>query len=300
MLPICTQKRKKTLAITLSRLLAGVNIENSRFDNTYIQRDGLLDPSLPNYNLLNGQNYVITGGGNEWTIAGIFYRLNYAYKNKYLLEVNGRYDGSSKFPSYSQFGFFPSVSAGWLISRESFMASSNNWLNNLKLRVSFGSLGNGQIAPYRFIPSMEVAQAKNVILNGAFPTYTSAPNVLPSGLTWETSTTLDGGIDIGLLSNKLNLSFDYYKRSTTGMFTASQPLPATFGAAVPFGNFSDLKTLGFELSTEWRDNINKSFGYSVGLVLSDSKAYITKYNNPNGIYTVRRQYKFLLQGRTPW
>lgn len=265
------------------KLLGGLNVEDSRYDSNYVQRDGILDPSLPNFNLLNGQNYTVAGGGNEWAIVGLFFRANYAYKNKYLVEVNGRYDGSSKFPSYSRFGFFPSISAGWLISREPFMQSTSGWLDNLKLRASVGSLGNGQIPPYRFVPIMNVQQSKSLSLNGAFPTYVRTPDVLPSGLTWETSTTYDAGIDITMLKSRLNVSFDYYRRNTTDMFTASQPLPAVFGADVPYGNFSNLKTLGWELSASWHDNINENLGYSIGVVLSDYKAYITKYNNPNGV-----------------
>ena len=265
------------------KLLAGLNVENSRYDSTFVQRDGILDPSLPNFNLLNGQNYTVSGDGNEWAIAGLFFRANYAYKNKYLVEVNGRYDGSSKFPSDSRFGFFPSISAGWLISREPFMSSTNNWLDNLKLRASFGSLGNGQIAPYRFVSLMNVMQSNSIALNGAYPSYVRTPGVLPDGLTWETSTTVDGGVDIGMLKNRLNVSFDYYERYTTDMFTPSQPLPAVFGATVPYGNYSDLKTSGWEISANWHDNINANLGYSVGVVLSDYKAYITKYNNPNGV-----------------
>lgn len=264
------------------RLLGGVNIENSRYDSNYIQRDGLLDPSLPNFNLLNGQNYLIAGGGNEWSLAGFFYRVNYAYRNKYLVEVNGRYDGSSKFPSYSRFGFFPSLSAGWVVSKEPFMNFSSRWLNNLKLRASAGSLGNGQIAPYRFVSIMNVSQASGIAINGAYPTYVRTPGVLPDNLTWETSSTLDGGVDFTILK-RLDVSFDYYQRYTTGMFTQSQPLPAVFGATVPYGNYSDLKTLGWEFSANWKDQINKNLGYSIGVILSDYKAYITKYNNPNGI-----------------
>jgi len=273
----------KTFGTHNVKLLAGINIEDSRYDSSFVQRDGLLDPSLPDFNLLNGQNYVLTGGGNEWTIAGFFFRGNYAYKNKYLLEVNGRYDGTSKFPTYSRFGFFPSVSAGWLISREPFMRFTHTWLDNFKIRTSVGSLGNGQIAPYRFISLMSVLQSTGVIMNGAYPTYTNNPNVLPAGLTWETSTTYDAGTDITVLKNRLAISYDYYQRYTTNMFTASQPLPGVFGATVPYGNFSDLKTTGWELSANWHDNFTSKVGYSIGLILSDSKAYITKYNNPNGI-----------------
>jgi TonB-linked SusC/RagA family outer membrane protein len=265
------------------RLLAGTNIEDNLINTNSFQRDGLIDPTLADFNLLNGTNYTTTGGGNEWSIAGFFGRLNYNYDEKYLLEVNGRYDGSSKFPSYSQFGFFPSVSAGWVVSKENFMQFASGWLDEFKLRGSYGSLGNGNINPYQFIPQMTVKQATGVAISGAYPTYTQNPNVLPTNLTWETSTTIDGGLDISMFKNRLTASFDYYSRATTGMFTPSQPLPATFGAAVPNGNFSDLRTNGWELSLNWRDRISSSVSYSIGVSLSDYVANITKYNNPNGI-----------------
>lgn len=264
-------------------LLAGANIEDNKVTTNSYQRDGLIDPTLANFNLLNGTNYTITGGGNEWTIAGFFSRFNYNYDEKYLLEVNGRYDGSSKFPSYSQFGFFPSISAGWVVSKENFMQFASSWLDNLKLRASYGSLGNGNITPYQFIPQMAVSQSTAVIINGSYPNITRNPNVLPANLTWETSTTVDGGLDFSMLKDRLTTSFDYYVRATKGMFTPSQPLPATFGASVPKGNFSDLRTNGWELSVNWRDRISSAVSYSVGVSLADYTATITQYNNPNGI-----------------
>ena len=274
----------KTFGAHALTLLAGTNIEDQRFESTSVKRDGILDPSLPNFNLLNGQNYNVTGGGNEWAIAGFFFRGNYSFKNKYLLEFNGRYDGSSKFPYYSRFGLFPSVSAGWIISSEPFMDFTDNFLDNLKIRASFGSLGNGQLSnAYQYIPSMSVSQSTAIAIGGAFPTYTSQPAVLPTGLTWETASTYDGGLDFSLLHNRLTGSFDYYQRYTRNMFTVSMPLPGVFGAAVPYGNFADLKTNGWDLAINWKDKISNNLSYGLGVVLSDSKAYITKYNNPNNI-----------------
>jgi TonB-linked SusC/RagA family outer membrane protein len=265
------------------RLLAGLNIEDQRFDSTYIQRDGIIDPNQPNISLLNGTNYVLTGAGNEWSIFGLFFRANYAYKDKYLVEINGRYDGSSKFPSYSRFGFFPSISAGWVISKEDFMDGTAGWLDNLKVRASVGSLGNGQINPYLFNPIMTVRQSTGISINGAFPTYTSSPNVIPTGLTWEKSTTVDEGIDASFLKNHLHFSFDYYIRYSTGNFTSGQPLPAVFGAAVPNGNNANLKTTGWEFSPSWSSNITKDLSFTVGVVVSDNTAVITKFYNPTGI-----------------
>lgn len=265
------------------KLLAGLNVEDYRFDSTYIQRDGIINPSQPNINLLDGTNYILTGGGNEWTIMGLFFRANYAYKDKYLVEINGRYDGSSKFPSYSRFGFFPSISAGWVISKESFMDNTKGWLDNLKLRASVGSLGNGQINPYLFNPVMTVQQSTGISVNGAYPTYTSAPNVLPTGLTWEKSTTVDGGLDLTVLKNHLNLYFDLYNRYSSGLFTQGQPLPATFGASVPNGNNADLRTTGWEFAPTWQSQISKDFSFKIGLALSDNTSVITKFYNPTGI-----------------
>jgi hypothetical protein len=130
---------------------------------------------------------------------------------------------------------------------------------------------------------MAVSQSTAVIINGSYPNITRNPNVLPTNLTWETSTTVDGGLDFSLLKDRLTTSFDYYVRATKGMFTPSQPLPATFGAAVPKGNFSDLRTNGWELSVNWRDRISSAVSYSVGVSLADYTATITQYNNPNGI-----------------
>jgi TonB-linked SusC/RagA family outer membrane protein len=265
------------------KLLAGLNVEDNRFDSLYVQRDGIIDPSQPNIGLLDGTNYTIAAGGNEWTIIGLFFRANYSYEDKYLVEVNGRYDGSSKFPSYSRFGFFPSISAGWVVSKEPFMDGTKGWLDNLKFRASVGSLGNGQINPYLFNPVMTVRKATGISINGVIPTYTTNPNVLPTGLTWEKSTTVDEGMDAGFLRNRLGVSFDYYDRYSTGLFTPGQPLPAVFGAAVPDGNNAGLRTSGWEFSSTWRSKINKDLSFSVGISLSDNTSVITRFYNPNGV-----------------
>lgn len=163
------------------------------------------------------------------------------------------------------------------------MDGVSGWLNNLKLRASVGALGNGQILPYLFIPTMQVRQSSTAIVNGAYPTYYTNPNVLPTGLTWERSTTIDEGIDFSILKSRLSVSFDYYDRYSTGMFTPGQPLPAVFGASVPNGNNSNLRTSGWELTANWSDKVGKDWSYNVGVVLSDNTSVITKFYNPNGI-----------------
>lgn len=265
------------------KALVGTNIEDYHYDNMYIQRDNLLVGDLSDFNLAVGEGFAIRGGGYEWATVGVFYRLNYDFKNKYLIEFNGRYDGSSKFPESQAFGFFPSVSAGWNIAKENFMQSTKSWLNNFKLRASYGSLGNGQIATYMYQETIRPTTSARVINGAAQPAYIQSPSVVPDGLTWETSTTLDFGADIDLLKNKFSASFDWYRRSTTAMITTGQPLPAVFGAAVPKGNYADLHTEGFELSLNYRGRINtpKPITFSFRATLADNVSVIDKYYNPS-------------------
>lgn len=266
------------------KFLAGGNLEYDQVKNRFTQRDGLLVENLSDFNLATGLNYRLTGGGAEWATAGIFYRANYSYKNKYLLELNGRYDGSSKFPETQAFGFFPSASAGWIISEEKFTEGARNWLDNFKIRASYGSLGNGNIAPYTFIETI-TPSTSNVIMNGVFPNYIQKPAVLPNGLTWEKSTTLNIGTDLEFLRSRLAVTFDWYQRKTSDMITAGQPLPAVFGSAVPKGNYADLLTKGWEISASWSDKIGalKPLTYGIRLTLADNVSKITKFYNPNNL-----------------
>ncbi|MCW3109710.1 MAG: TonB-dependent receptor, partial [Segetibacter sp.] len=263
------------------KFLAGGNLEYNQNKTMFAQRDGLLVDNLPDFNLATGLNYRINGGGSEWATAGIFYRANYSFKNKYLFELNGRYDGSSKFPANQSFGFFPSASAGWKISEEKFMEGTSKWLDNLKLRASYGSLGNGNIAPYNFIETIS-SSTSSVIMNGVFPNYIQKPGVLPNGLTWEKSTTLDFGADVEVLKRRLTVTADWYQRKTTNMFTTGQPLPSVFGASVPKGNYADLLTKGWELSVNWSDQIrtHKPITYSLRVTLADNVSNITRFYNP--------------------
>ena len=264
--------------------LVGYNYENSLLTSRFMQRDGLINPALPDFSLMNGQNFLLRGGGNEWTVLGGFFRLNYNFAEKYLLEVNGRYDGSSKFPQSQQFGFFPSASAGWRISDERFWDFAKDLVSDLKLRASYGSLGNGNIDPYQFVETMSVNQL-SMVINGVRPDYTQKPGVIPAGLTWEKATTTNVGLDIGLLENRLTATADVYTRYTTDMFTVGLPLPSVFGASIPKGNYADLKTKGWEISLSWRDQVSaeKPLNYDFRLIMSDNVSYITKFNNPLGL-----------------
>ena len=163
---------------------------------------------------------------SEYTIRGAFFRLNYNYDNKYLVEVNGRYDGSSKFPKESRFGFFPSVSLGWQLGRESFMEATQNWLDELKVRASWGVIGNQNIKPYLYTPSMKL-ETKNIWLdNDVAVNIIGVPSLVRTNFTWEDVATTDIGLDWAFLSSRLRGSFDWYQRNTTGMLAPGEQLPA--------------------------------------------------------------------------
>jgi len=264
------------------KALIGYNYEQSTFKGLSAQRNGLIFENANNINLALGTSILTTGGWEEWAILGGFGRLNYSYKDRYLVEVNGRYDGSSKFPEDQRYGFFPSVSAGWRVSKESFWKVSPKIISDLKIRASYGSLGNGNIGSYVYQEQFNIAQM-GLILNGVRPSYTSSPAVLPNGLTWETSTTQNFGLDFTMLSRRLRFVGDIYTRKTTDMFTLAVTPPAVFGATAPRGNYADLETKGWEMTLSWNDKFmvgSKPFNYDVRLTLADNKAEITKYNNP--------------------
>lgn len=265
------------------KAMVGYNYEQSTYNRIAVQRNGLIFENATDLNLALGQAITTGGGYEQWAILGGFSRLNYAFKDRYLLEVNARYDGSSKFPADQQYGFFPSVSAGWKINKESFWNVSPSTISELKLRASYGSLGNGNIASYSFQEIFNISQT-GVILNGARPQTTRNPGVLPDGLTWETSTTTNIGLDLAMLSGRLTFMGDVYVRKTTDMFTFGLTPPAVFGAATPKGNYADLTTRGWEASLTWNDklgNSKNSVRYSVRLMLSDNKSTIDRYNNPD-------------------
>ncbi|MCU7692955.1 SusC/RagA family TonB-linked outer membrane protein [Haoranjiania flava] len=263
--------------------LAGYNYEQSIYKNLTVRRNGIVYEDADDINLALGQSIVTNGGYNKWRIAGSFFRVNYDFKRKYLLEINGRYDGSSKFPTNQQWAFFPSASIGWRISDEGFWNLSSRSFSNVKIRASYGSLGNGNISPYSFTENFSISQSGRII-NGVRPQRTGQPNVVPDGLTWETSTTANLGLDFSALDNRLDFVGDLYRRNTKDMFTVGPTVPAIYGTKVPKGNYADLKTTGWEISLKWADDFalrEKPFNYSVRFILADYIAIITKYNNPD-------------------
>lgn len=264
--------------------LLGFNQETRKTNSFSMYRDDLISSSFPTPELAVGEK-GIGEDISEWAVRGMFFRVNYIYDDKYILEMNGRYDGTSRFPKKDRFGFFPSGSVAWVLSKEKFMENINQsiGLDMLKFRASYGALGNQNVGTYAYLPTMSSGQIGQ-ILDGSQPVAVYAPGVVSNTLTWEKVRTINGGIDLALLNNRLSASFDYYVRYTEGMLTKSKTLPSVFGASEPKTNAADLKTKGWELSLRWRDQFmlaDSPFNYSIKVALADSRAFITKYDNPN-------------------
>ena len=264
------------------KLIVGGDMEDYGYTYQYSERRKLIDPNMGLPNLATGDQFV----GSEksgWATAGIFGRINYDYKNKYLLELNGRYDGSSKFPVNQKWGFFPSMSAGWVISNENFMQAANPLLSFLKLRGSWGVLGNQAIPDFRYISTMRtttsgwIVGSEQMTTIGSGVNYTVDPGLVSSSLTWENVTTVDFGLDARFFRDKLGLTFDWYNRKVTDMHSAGLTVPSTLGTAVPLRNYGEMQTRGWELQVDYNTSFDNGLNLNVTAMLSDFTEKITKF-----------------------
>lgn len=266
------------------KVMVGYNQENKHKKYHYAGRKNLIDSSNPSLNLAYG-DMAMNGSETHWSVNGFFARINYDYKGKYLLELNGRYDGSSKFPHGDRYAFFTSASVAWRVSEEKFWEPIRGWFDNFKLRASYGSLGNQALDESRYgnfpyLATYGINTKYGALLNGTRPVAVSVPGLVSASFTWETVNQIDFGFDASFFGGRLNTSFDWYRRNTKDMLTAGQALPAVLGTSVPQENAADMKTVGWEVSLEWNDRLSNGFGYHIKGVLSDYQASITKFSNP--------------------
>lgn len=260
--------------------VAGINLEDYRFKSLSIQRKGMLFPDkLNSFELFDGTDYSVSEYDRSYGILGAFTRINYTLLRRYIFEVSARYDGSSIFPSRSRWGLFPSGSIGWRVSEEPWMGWSRNWLDNLKIRANYGTLGNGAIAPYTFLETMGIDKT-GIIIDGQKVNYSTEPSVIPTDLTWERVTTYDVGVDMDLFKSRLSFSGDIYVRNTDDLITTGYELPQFYGASAPIGNFASLQAKGWEFTVSWRDHFKlagKDFNWQIKGSLWDTRTFVTKY-----------------------
>ena len=227
-----------------------------------------------------------TLGGSPWgesQLASFFGRVNYDYANKYMATVVMRMDGSSNFARGHRWGYFPSVSAGWVVSEETFMEPTKAWLDFLKIRASWGQNGNQDIDPFQYLATIRFKDAdysfgpdKSSLSSGAYP------DILPNeGVTWETSEQIDLGIDAYFLDSRLRMNFDYYIKNTKDWLVAA-PVLDIYGTKAPFINGGDVQNKGVELSLNWNDRVG-DFQYGATINLTHNKNEVTRIANSEGI-----------------
>ncbi len=272
------------------KVLGGFQSEEMRQKFFKVKGYGLQVEDLPELDLISningaGEDKVPEVGGyrNEWATAGFFGRVNYDYQGRYLAEVNLRYDGASRFRRGNRWQTSPSFSLGYNIAQESFWEDFAKTCNQLKLRFSYGELGNmnttGWYPTYR---TMTLGQANgNWLQNGVKPNTAYVGSLISTALSWEKVRTYNVGLDFGLFDNRLTGSLDAYVRYTDNMVGPSVELPATLGIAAPKTNNCDLKTKGWELTIGWQDRTKFGLGYGVKFNVSDARTYIESYpGNP--------------------
>jgi TonB-linked SusC/RagA family outer membrane protein len=269
----------KTFAQHNVAAVLGFNQEETTYSYLNVDMERLFSPDI--LNPYASEDITLqTPSTDGWTRTGraVFGRLNYSFAGKYLLEFNGRYDGSSRFTPDERFLFFPSFSAGWRVSEEKFMTATRAWLDNLKLRGSYGTLGNQPTSNYPYQAQMS-STAANYLINGQYVSTVNAPNLISPTLSWEKATTIDFGLDATLLGNRLDLSFDWYQRTTSNILTdGSVAYPSMLGATAPTRNSGKLQARGWELSLKWNDRLaDGELRYDVGLTLSDARTKVLKY-----------------------
>lgn len=246
------------------------------------------------------KNPTATGNKYQWRMLSYFGRVNYAFDGKYLAEFNLRADGSSRFAKGNRWGYFPSVSAGWRLSEEGFVKNLGIF-DNLKLRASWGKLGNQNIGsssnsdyfPYLTVLSQDYANSYNY--NNTLAPGAAVTGLVDPDITWETTTSTDIGIDMGFFKNRLSIEADYFMKKTTDIIV-QLPIPLIMGGlTAPFENIGEMKNNGFELNVNWQDNVSKDFSYNIGANLTYIDNEVVKFRggkSPDQLYLIREGYSY--------
>ena len=262
------------------RFMLGLNSVDYKYTGVWGQRKDLLDINNPQFALATGTQ--TSGGDASWSSTlGFFGRLNYNYKERYLLEANLRYDGTSKFPTHLKWQWFPSFSAGWRVTEEPWMQGAKNVLSNLKFRASWGSIGDQSVASSLYIPTMSLLTdywQHSGVRDYAF----STPGLVASDISWQRIETLDFGVDLSLF-NAFNITFDWYRRTTKDMIVGMEGLSYNIGASAPQGNFGQLHTDGWEFSVNYGHLFDNGLSLSVTAAIADAVTTIDEYGTAKSV-----------------
>ena len=286
------------------KVIAGINSESDENVNFFAKANGLLDPTQAELGLTYGTQFsgasassVPLGwsqrGHGHKAFAGYFGRLNYAFQDKYLLEVNTRYDGSSYFPPQDRWTFFSSASAGYRISEEKFFQPLKPTISDLKVRASYGELGNQDVTPTGTSPYQAImggTTASWVTSAGTIAPTITQPQSIAKSLKWERIRTLDFGLDARILDDHIGISFDWFQRDNDGMIQATS-VPSTFGTSGPNINAGNFRTRGYEINIDANYSLGKDLMLYGSIGFSDAKTVFTKWSNPSYSISTSQNYK---------
>ena len=264
------------------KFLAGLDMESNIYTSLGAARADLISPLVPSLNNATHKDVRPSFSNTQWATMGAFGRINYAYDSRYLAEFSIRRDGSSRFIGDKTWSTFPSLALGWNIANEDFFKPLTKTVNTLKLRATYGALGNTNITalyPW-FLTQPASASASSWLVNGERVNISNMPGLVSPNLTWESVRSWNIGLDFGMFNNRLQGTFDYFVRTTKDMVGPAPVKPSILGATQPAENNSDMRSNGWDLEVRWRDRIGQ-LGYGIKLVLSDDFQTITRYYNPN-------------------
>ena len=258
--------------------MLGYSNEENNYNILKGYRKGFVSPSTPELDAGAADGMTNSGTSNSWAMQSIFSRLTYSFMDKYLLEFNMRYDGTSRMAPETRWGIFPSFSAAWRISEEKFMEPTKSWLTNLKLRGSYGKLGNQNIGIYPYQAVLSFAGIypfdDTNLSQGVAQTALNNYNI-----KWETTTTTNIGLD-AFLFNKLSLTVDLYKKMTDNILRNAQ-VNSLVGLTAPVINDGSMQNTGYDLEIKWQDQIEsgvlKDLTYGIGFVVSGFKNKLVKF-----------------------
>jgi TonB-linked SusC/RagA family outer membrane protein len=266
------------------KVMLGMNRVSSVTEWSQAQKKTLLDYDNVQFGNASGDQFA--SGGKSWeSQLGFFGRINYNFMDKYLVEANLRYDGTSKFPKDMRWRWFPSFSAGWRASEEVFMDWAKPVLSTLKVRGSWGKIGDQTVSNSLYVSNLgSINQSSWLDENGNKINSVSSPTAIARDITWQDITTLDFGLDARFFNNELGVTFDWYQRDTKNMIVPAEGVADTYGTTAPNGNYGNLRTRGWELAIDYNHRFKNGLGINAMFTLSDAKTTITDYGSATNIY----------------
>ena len=269
--------------INMFKFMLGMNRVGYTRNYHQAQKAELLDFNNVQFGNANGTQTV--AGGKSWeSQLGFFGRVNYNLMDKYLVEANLRYDGTSKFPTNLRWRWFPSFSAGWRASEEKFMEWTKPALSSLKIRGSWGIIGDQTVPNDLYTSNLgSITQSGWLDENGNYVNMVYAPTAVAANITWQDIKTLDFGFDARFFNGALGMTFDWYQRDTKNMIVPAEGVADSYGTTAPRGNYGNLRTKGWELAIDYNYRFASGLNLNAVFTLSDAITEITKYGSSTNI-----------------